>query len=418
MKTNTNILIKNLLFLLPLAGLWLLGCERFDKYKGVKEVTPVTVSVDMHVIRDIDEPMPPNMTVRFTNAKENLVTEVTSDASLKVTAQGLVPGIYTITAYSAYNDGVRVWRYSGSAGTSQMLVEEKAHFDIDVKIGRTGPLAIKELFYSGSRMPGNTYYYDQFYEIYNNSESTVYLDSLCISIIFPLTATPTLPIWNDPDWEQYVYAASACFQVPGNGTDYPLEPGESIIMAQLGINHQLPENNPTSPVNLISAEFEFWRFTATFPVDQPAINMEQVWGNPPNPAWLTTVMGGAFVIFRQTGPVDRNFTAVTTDAPTVQHLKIKRKDVIDAVECVNNTSVLANKRMPVELDAGATTVGGTYNTLSVVRKVDYVRSNGTYVFQDTNNSTDDFEVMTPEIRRYNPKIPKWNTWHSLDPQFP
>ena len=403
----------------PLMGMVLSGCERFDKSKGVKEVAPVMVSIDVNVIRDLDEPMPPNITIRFTNAKENLVTEVTSDASLKVTAEGIIPGIYTISAYSAYDDGTRVWRYSGSAGASTMLIGEKMHFDIDVKIGRTGPLAFKEVYYCGSRTPTNaTYFRDQFIEIYNNSESIVYLDSLCISMIAPMRSTATLPIWNDPDWEQFVFSDRQVFQVPGNGTDYPLEPGESIILAQLAFNHKASGNNPNSPVNLISSEFEFWRYTTSYTVDQPAINMELVFGAYQDVSWGTSEFGSALIIFRQTGPIDKNYTAATLAAPNTKCLKIKRKDIIDAIECVDNAGMLANKRMPVELDAGAITVGGTYVSKSVARKVDYIRPNGTYVFQDTNNSADDFEVMTPVIRRYGPKIPKWNTWHSLDPQFP
>ena len=80
---------------------------------------------------------------------------------------------------------------------------------------------------------------------------------------------------------------------------------------------------------------------------------------------------------------------------------------------------MTSKRIPLELDAGATTVEATYTGKSVARKIQSLRPDGTIIYQDTNNSTEDFEIMDKaQIRRYGPKIPSWNTWHSLDPNFP
>ena len=63
------------------------------------------------------------------------------------------------------------------------------------------------------------------------------------------------------------------------------------------------------------------------------------------------------------------------------------------------------------LDAGAATVNGTYLSKSVARKVKETLPDGRVILQDTNNSTDDFEVMDPPvIRRYDVKVPSWNTW--------
>jgi hypothetical protein len=47
----------------------------------------------------------------------------------------------------------------------------------------------------------------------------------------------------------------------------------------------------------------------------------------------------------------------------------------------------------------------------VARKVKETRPDGRVILQDTNNSTDDFEVMdNPQIRRYDAQAPSWNTW--------
>ena len=77
------------------------------------------------------------------------------------------------------------------------------------------------------------------------------------------------------------------------------------------------------------------------------------------------------------------------------------------------------KRLPGILDTGITWVGATYSGLGVTRKISLgedglpvQRENGAYIYQDTNNSTDDFERgVTPVLRRNNAGTPEWN--HTL-----
>ena len=91
--------------------------------------------------------------------------------------------------------------------------------------------------------------------------------------------------------------------------------------------------------------------------------------------------------------------------------------MLDAVEAGDNESKMNAKRVPAVLDAGMTWVGATYCGLSVARKL-LVDGNGepavreetnSYIYQDTNNSTDDFERgVVPEMRRNGAKMPSWN----------
>ena len=86
-------------------------------------------------------------------------------------------------------------------------------------------------------------------------------------------------------------------------------------------------------------------------------------------------------------------------------------EVIDAVELVGNANQVQLKRVPAVLDAGAATVGGTYLSKSVARKIKSTLPDGRNIYYDTNNSSYDFEVMdVPEIRRNGAKTPSWNTW--------
>ena len=48
---------------------------------------------------------------------------------------------------------------------------------------------------------------------------------------------------------------------------------------------------------------------------------------------------------------------------------------------------------------------------SIARKVKETREDGTVVYQDTNNTTNDFEVKKdPQLRRNGAKVPSWNSW--------
>ena len=94
-----------------------------------------------------------------------------------------------------------------------------------------------------------------------------------------------------------------------------------------------------------------------------------------------------------------------------QYVRIPVGYIYDAVECIPTSSDLNMKRVPGILDSGAATVDGYYNGKSISRKVIDYREDGSPIFQDTNNSTADFEVCdAPMIRRHNVKRPAWSPW--------
>ncbi|MEG1838170.1 MAG: DUF4876 domain-containing protein, partial [Bacteroidaceae bacterium] len=71
--------------------------------------------------------------------------------------------------------------------------------------------------------------------------------------------------------------------------------------------------------------------------------------------------------------------------------KIPTEYVIDAVDLIQNKTTTITKRFPPVLDSGFATVASTYGGVSVVRKVLSTEGNR-IIYQDTNNSTEDFEV--------------------------
>jgi len=103
-----------------------------------------------------------------------------------------------------------------------------------------------------------TYYFSSYLRLYNNADTTVYLDGLIIGS--GLASQSDLP--NFPCSLYLPYAldplgvwANRFHQLPGRGTDYPLLPGETAVLATDAIDHR-----PlfSLGLDLRGADFEFY----------------------------------------------------------------------------------------------------------------------------------------------------------------
>ena len=422
------------IYLLALVALVATSCTTaFDNLSDATEVTPISMTFNLNIevfeglSIELDDVVDYDMTLKLVNYDENLiytfpVTNARSTKSFTVNATGLIPGIDTATlSGKGFTSDIESSGYlvSGSLVNQSMTTNGKS-FDINAKIGGIkGDILFKELYFCG--VP-SYYFRDQCYELYNNSNKTVYLDGLHIANLAPSTATTSLPTWED-GLDKFVYAERV-WKFPGDGDDYPLQPGESIVVAQHARNHQ--EANAESPVDLSGAEFEFYMGSTTYS-DMPAINMDHVFYQGKAdigtvPQWLVSVFGGAYIIFKVPegetwDPVNTDWAVQLGTSSTTRYAKIPINYVWDAVELGNNESMVNAKRVPGFLDAGMSWVGNIYCGLSVARKIEegITLDNGSYMYVDTNNSTDDFERgLTPEqrMRRNGANIPSWNTWYN------
>jgi len=401
MKNIIKIFIASTILVSGLAA-----CQQFDDVAKIEQITQLESTVSLSL--DLgDAPTPTQFNVKFTNYSDRFVINKVITPNGNIVVDGIIPGVYTITISAEMAADGFTYNYSGSL-VNQKIVADNGSFTVKVQASKSGALVFKEVFYCGSRTPtGGSYFRDQFYEIYNNSDNAVNVRGLAIALLNPNTATANLPVWEGADAANFVYA-TAIWQVPDD-KDYTVNPGESIIIAQMADDHKKANLNPSSPVNLLSAEFETYVNTTSVISDNQAINMYMAFLPVKSPQWLTTVFGGVFVIYFPTDVINAN-NYVTSVGSATKCYKIPIVDVIDALELVGNSNQMNLKRMPTTLDAGAATVGGTYLTKSVARKVKETK-NGRVILYDTNNSTNDFEVMDiPTIRRYGAVAPSWNTW--------
>lgn len=362
--------------------------------------------------------------VKFDNYTDDIhYTKTLSGNSMLV--DGIIPGIYSITISGEVTDNNGEDYYMNGGVINTALYPNQNSISVSVGGLKISPLIFKEIYYAGV---ASFYFHDQYYEIYNNSNSTMYLDGLYMGDIYPTAASSSsIPIWGDGSANDYIRLIRV-WKFPGTGSDYPLKPGESCVIAQYAINHKTV--NPASPVDLSSSDFEFFMNNTTYP-DQPADNMVHVFYQGKAAIgsikfYLTSVMGGAYALFQipkgvTWDPVnDTNFQSKDlSKGSSTLYAKVPVGYVLDAVEAGQDETMIPYKRVPQVLDAGMTYVGSSYCGLGVTRKrmTDdngnvMTHPDGSIIYQDTNNSTNDFDRgVIPSLRRYGAKMPSWN--HTL-----
>lgn len=396
--------------LMVLAVLAMVGCQK----TGTKTIS-INVKVDETKLVAAGIPSPESYGVKISNFATGSVIETTTENGI-ATAVGIIPGVYTVTVSASQNQGGFTYTLAGSE-SNVSLIADGAEVVVKVDAVKEAALVFKEIYYTGVD-PANFYFRDQFYEIYNNSTEVVYADGLCIAeTVFANIDKSVIYEWPIPNADQYVFAR-VIWQLPGDGKTYPVQPGESFVIAQWATNHKAENlSKGLSPVDLTGAEFEAIEKETTFNgillTDNLAINMKKVvQAGYAMPQWLTSTDGSRYVLFKPSKPLKNEDFITATNADyqgTAREIAIS--DVIDAVQAVNNESGMSVLGLPTALDAGAIWCSGSYVGESIARKIKETRSDGTNVYQDTNNTSNDFEVKKdPQVRRYGAKVPSWNTW--------
>lgn len=393
-----------------LAVLAMVGCQK----TGTKTIS-INVKVDETKLVAAGIPSPESYGVKISNFATGSVIETTTENGI-ATATDIIPGVYTISVSASQNQGGFTYTIAGSE-SNVSLIADGAEVVVNVDAVKEAALVFKEIYYTGVD-PANFYFRDQFYEIYNNSTEVVYADGLCIAeTVFANYDKSIIYEWPIENADQYVFAR-VIWQLPGDGKTYPVQPGESFVIAQWATNHKAENlSKGLSPVDLTGAEFEAIEKETTFNgillTDNLAINMKKVvQAGYAMPQWLTSTDGSRYVLFKPSKPLKNEDFITATNADyqgTAREIAIS--DVIDAVQAVNNESGMSVLGLPTALDAGAIWCSGSYVGESIARKIKETRPDGTKVYQDTNNTSNDFEVKKdPQLRRYGAKVPSWNTW--------
>ncbi len=393
---------------LALAVLAAAACQK----TGTKTIS-VNVKVDESKIEAAGVPSPESYDVKLSNFSTGVIVEVQTENGI-ATATGIVPGVYSVTVSGAQAKDGFTYTIAG-ANSNVSLLNDNDEVTVTVDAVKEAALVFKEIYYTGC---GDYYFRDQFYEIYNNSTEVAYADGLCIcETLYANYDNSVIYEWPIENANQYVFAKTI-WQIPGDGTTYPVQPGESFVIAQWGTNHKAENlSGGVSPVDLSGAEFEAVERETTFGgitlTDNAAVNMAKVVeAGYAMPQWLTSVSGSRYVLFKPTAPLkNEDFITATNADFNGTGREIPISEVIDAVQSVGDEAGMNLLGLPTALDAGGIWCSGTYVGESIARKIKETREDGTIVYQDSNNTSNDFEVKTdPQVRRNGAKVPSWNTW--------
>lgn len=260
----------------------------------------------------------------------------------------------------------------------------------------TASFVFKEIFFTGTVTPeGKQYNGDKYFIIYNNSTDTLYADGLVIAQSAFLTTTRRE---YTPDVMNEAFTSQQIVKIPGSGKEYPVAPGKQVVIANNAINHK--EYNVNS-FDLSKADFEI-DILSSINVDNPAVtNTISVSGamTMHNRGFQSYVLARlpenqTVEDWKAANRYTYSYTATNGRITSADGYKIANNLVLDAV----NLSVEESYEWLVtapQLDMGWSFCGRTNSDAtrfgkSVLRKTLSTTANGAIIYQDTNNSTQDF----------------------------
>jgi hypothetical protein len=312
----------------------------------------------------------------------------------------LTQGTYSISASGKVLDEATA--YVQGTATAELFADKT----VEVKLSKfnQSPLVFKTLHTTG----GAQYYVlDSYFEIVNNSDEVQYLDGLVLAA--PLANLKAQSAWQVafPDKYQTGGTNGIILAFPGNGKDYPLQPGEFVVVADQAMNHKLAygddetkkDEYAKSP-DLSKANFE--KYYGNGDIDNEAVpNLEVVMrNNKYMKMWAFGAAGRAYMLvklpegmtWQKFAADESNYEAQPNTETEANTLMIPAKYVLDAVDVYGN-GVAAEDHWPFFLSTDdATGVEGneSYSGKCLRRKVSKIE-NGRAYYQDTNNSRNDFK---------------------------
>ena len=345
------------------------------------------------------------LTLTFTELNRNdKVERIFTNLSQNELTLPLLMGSYEmrIAATATYTLNGETVAGEMSAFVSKVDVLNDSSFPVSLSIKAKGnDFIIEEIFFTGTATPeGKQYFGDQYIKLYNPTNRVLYADGLVLADSEFLTVTKRD---YTPNIMAEAFTAGSMVQIPGTGTQYPVQPGKSIVIAEQGINHK--ENNPNS-IDLSKADFESFYPPKVKDVDGVGVtNNINLYG-----VFIINNRGNrSYVIARfpegtATSTLQYNYEyKIGTKLMQRQALKIPNNWIVDAVNLSTKKGFEWIVTAP-SLDAGYTYVANDEKDASrygkSVRRKVLSQNNGKTVFKDTNNSTDDFEILnTPTLKK-------------------
>ncbi len=404
-----KLILKSIMLMLT-AAMCLTSCSSDDPIPVIP-----TATVTLEIPANLENTVLTNAVATLTNVqtKQAYTVEgsffVKDGNDYKIMLENLEAGTYNIAV-----NGHLDFTLNGVAGqkdfevSSENVVLSTTATSMKMTVSTftaQGGFVISEIFFTGtSTSEGKSYSGDQYIIITNNSDVTLYADSIAVLESAFLTTTKED---YTPDIMSTHFSVQACYMIPGTGRSVPVEPGESLTLAINAIDHTTEQPNS---INLTGADFEFFDETSNPNFTDPdgeAPNLDKWYCytatiyqfhsrgfnsmaiakmQTSKEDWLENYVYDATYMF-----VFGDFSKEMTKKGIY---KVPNEWILDGVN-LSVESVREWNVLDASIDAGWTYCGKvdrdeTRFNKSVIRKQD---ANGKYI--DTNNSTNDFTPEAP-----------------------
>ena len=335
------------------------------------------------------------------NTGSRYVSQTGADGTATFT---LPTGLYRVTLSG--RDGSDVF----NASADKVVISGHDHtLALTLSISRAGSIVIKELYCGGcKKLPQEgDYQADQYIILHNNDYQVQYLDGICFGTLSPYNSTGANPwISENGLLPEFIPLIQAVWQFPGDGEDFPLQPGEDAVLCLRGaIDHaaQFPLSvNLNRPDYFVCYNSTYFDNTKFHPAPGNLISQDRyldvVIKTGKANAYTMSLSSPAVVIFRAEGITIQDYVLIPENVTPVPGnavdnvVKVPYEWVLDAMEVLDGTSANNQKRLAASADAGYISLSDTFLGHTLMRRVDEEATAlaGYDILSDTNNSLNDF----------------------------
>ena len=360
-------------------------------------------------------------------------TDMQGMAHFEVTA-----GVYEASTTVTRKRGNNLHVLNGNSGQVIVDRQQRPAIVIDLLESSISQVIIKELYNGGiMKDDGKNFMYDKCFVLYNNSSTTVSLDNLCVGIVSPYNSQANNN-WYGADGKLiyetagYIPAIDGIWYFPET---LNIEPYSQIVVNV----HGAIDNTQTYPQSVNYANKDYYcmydpehGYTNTnyYPTPSDVIPtshyLKAVKIGISN-AWALSTTSPALFVFQTHDILPRDFasdvknmiyTPGSAQTDVFKVVKVPVEWIIDGMEVFSATANGNKKRMTAMIDAGYVSLTGQYGH-TLYRNVDVaatealpenagklifgytedpsgidaeasIRNGAHIVYQDTNNSSNDF----------------------------
>lgn len=434
--------MKKVFYLMLFSTLAIFSCSKHD-VSSTANLKTVVVQLIYPTGGDFTAQQ--GIAIKMTGSNTSSSYNATTDASGKATFNVPV-GIYDISATDTRSDGGIAFIYNGLRSSLAITSSWSASDTINLQLteSQSGQVIIKEVFVGGTPKDDGSgaFAFDKYIILYNNSNATANLDSICLAMIAPYNAQASNAYYDASGnltyaSEGWIPAVQGYWYFQSNVT---LDPGKQIVIAlnnainntltySKSINFDHPDYYCTYDVNKFSNASYYVAPGDSIPSSH--YMKAQTYGT--GTAWSISVTSpGVFIFTPKDGYTPTTFAAdasLTTTLSAYTSKKVPVDWVVDGVEgfLLNNTE--NKKRFPASIDAGyvyhinnqgysiyrnvdktateaiaenagklvynyslgTTAIGGSTDPSGIDAEAS-IKNGARIVYMDTNNSTNDFHL--------------------------